>query len=508
LATPKVPEPPDTDSRRTPSAPLDESLLVASATELAARIRRGEVTSRQVVDTHIAHSRRVNLVINAIVEDRYDEARAEADAADAARRRTSPDALPPLHGVPCTIKESFSVEGMPNTAGLVSRRDVRAESDAPVVARLRAAGAIPIGVTNVSELCMWMESSNRVYGRSNNPYDPSRIVGGSSGGEGAIVGSGASPIGLGADIGGSIRMPAFFNGVFGHKPTGGMVPATGQFPIAHGDALRMLGTGPLARRAEDLWPLLRILAGPDGQDPACRPWRLEDPAGVDMRSLTVLDVQDDGKLAVDEDLRRAQRLAAEALAEAGAKVRRVSFEGFARATDMWSARLHAAGGPSFAELLGDGRADRSPGQLVRWARRRSPHTLPAILLAILETVPARLPGLAKKMLDAAWTLRAEVAAALGDRSVILYPVHPKPAPPHYEPLRRPFQVGYTAVFNVLELPATAIPLGLGREGVPLGVQVAANLGRDHLTLAVARVLEDAFGGWVPPWTAGRTRHGR
>src|SRR5207237_4871758 len=147
---------------------------------------------------------------------------------------------------------------------------------APTVGGLRAAGAIPLGVTNLSELCMWMESNNRVYGRTGNAYDPRRTAGGSSGGEGAIVGAAGAPFGLGSDIGGSIRMPAFFNGVFGHKPTGGLVPNSGQFPMAHGPALRYLTTGPIARHAEDLMPLLRILAGPDGDDAGCVAMELGD----------------------------------------------------------------------------------------------------------------------------------------------------------------------------------------------------------------------------------------
>ena len=145
----------------------------------------------------------------------------------ASRRADDPGALPPLLGVPCTIKESIALRGMPNCAGLLSRREHHATETAPAAARLLAAGAIPLGVTNTSELTMWIESANYVYGRTRNAYDPARVAGGSSGGEGAAIGSGGSPIGLGSDIGGSIRLPAFFNGIFAHKPTPGLVPNTG-----------------------------------------------------------------------------------------------------------------------------------------------------------------------------------------------------------------------------------------------------------------------------------------
>ena len=158
---------------------MSGDLTTFSAITLAQMIRDRKVSSREVVDAHIDKARTVNPTINAIVADRYDAAQREADAVDAGASQSSAQ---PLAGVPFTVKESFGLTGMPNTAGLVSRKGRLAQRDATIVARLRDAGAVPIGVTNTSELCMWMESDNRVYGRTNNPYDPSRIVGGSSGG--------------------------------------------------------------------------------------------------------------------------------------------------------------------------------------------------------------------------------------------------------------------------------------------------------------------------------------
>ena len=156
--------------------------------------------------------------------------------------------------------------GMPNCAGLVSRNQYRSTENAPTVQRMIDAGAIPLGVTNTPELCLWIETENRQYGRTNNAYSAKRTAGGSSGGEGAVVGSGGSPLGLGADIGGSIRLPAFFNGVFGLKPSPGVVPSTGQFPTTHTEiAAQMLTIGPIVRRAEDIWPMLKVIAGP-GRD--------------------------------------------------------------------------------------------------------------------------------------------------------------------------------------------------------------------------------------------------
>ncbi|MGZ3406031.1 MAG: amidase, partial [Polyangia bacterium] len=472
-----------------PETALDP-LLTVSGAELARRIRTRQVTARAVVEAHIARIEAVNPTINAVVARRYAEARAEADAADAriaaalAQAATGDasamSSLPPYLGVPCTIKECFALNGMPQSSGLVARKDLIATEDATTVARMRAAGAIPLGVTNVSELCMWYESNNRVYGRTNNPYDPSRIVGGSSGGEGAIIGAGGSPFGLGSDVGGSIRMPAFFNGVFGHKPTGGLVPGSGQYPRAHGEATRVVATGPLCRRAEDLWPLTQIMAGPDGIDEGATTMALGDPATVRLDRLTVLDIEDNGLNPVHPELKVAQQRVAEALARAGSKIRRVRFPSLRRSFDIWSSTLAAADDQSFSMLLGNGRRTRGALELVKWAARRSPHTLPAIGLAMLERVNDWAPARAARYVELGRTLRSQILDALGDDGVWLYPSYVTPAPRHYKPLWPPFNFVYTAIVNVMQLPATQVPLGLGSEGLPLGVQVIAGPARDHL----------------------------
>ena len=464
-----------------------DPLLLLSGTQIAERIRLRTLSSVDAVEAHIRQIERVNPALNAVVAERFDAAREEARRADA--RVASGDAgLPPFHGVPCSIKESFGVAGMPFTSGLVARMGAPAKADAVAVARLREAGAIPLGVTNVSELCMWMESNNRVYGRSNNPYDPRRTVGGSSGGEGAVVGAGGTPFGLGADIGGSIRMPAFFNGVFGHKPTGGLVDNAGQYPLPAEAAMRYIVSGPIARRAEDLAPLLRVLARAD----------IADPAAVDLAGLDVLTVEDDGRTEVTADLRGALRSAADALAARGARVRRAKFEGLARSAEIWSAMLDAAGGPSFSSMLGNGTEIGAKRELARWALRRSPHTLPAIALALVESVPKLLPDHSARFLALGAALKRELCEQIGPRGVMLYPPHPRPAPFHYRAMLRPWYAAYTAILNVMELPVTQVPLGLNAEGIPLGVQVASVHGNDHVTIAVAIALEHAFGGWVPP----------
>jgi fatty acid amide hydrolase 2 len=472
--------------------------LEMSGVALARAIREREVTSRAVVDAHIARIETVNPQIRAVVADRYVQARAEADAADE-RLATSTEDLPPLFGVPTTIKESFQVTGMPNTGGSHARRGIVSTSDATSVARIRAAGAIVLGVTNLSELCMWMESANPVYGRTGNAYHPDHIAGGSSGGEGSIVGAGGSPFGLGADVGGSIRLPAFFNGVFGHKPSPGLIPNSGQFPAVDPDGAFMLGTGPIARRAEDLEVLVRLLAGPDGEDVECRPMAFGDPATIDFAGMNVLNVVEDGVTGVHPALRAAQTRAADALTAAGAKVRRRTFHRLERAFDMWTASMSSGNERgSYRKLLGVQGWSALLGHALRPWELGGTYTLPSIVLGLVEDVGHLMPGRASFARAETAALKAELIDALGD-GVMLYPTWRAPAPKHGRPLLNPLSWVYTAAFNALGLPVTQVPLGFDARGLPVGVQVVTAPGNDHVSIAVALELERRLGGWTPPW---------
>jgi fatty acid amide hydrolase 2 len=470
--------------------------LTDSAIAIAAAIRSGRTSSRAVVDAHIELLERVNPTINAVIVPRYEQARAEADAADARIAAADDgDQPPPLLGVPCTIKESIALAGMPNCGGLLARADVRAETTAPVAQRLIDAGAIPLGLTNTSELCMWIESDNRVYGRTRNPYDPDRIAGGSSGGEGATIGAGGSPIGLGSDVGGSIRGPAFFNGVFGHKPSLGLVPITGAWPPPHGEVTRMVVNGPLTRRAEDLMPLLRILAGPDGIDPVAREIELGDPDTVSLDGLRVVISDHSVSRPIARDLAAAREQAAGALAAAGAKIERVSMRSMLRAYEPYLAAL-ADDDTGLAGLLAGEGADAVT--LRGLFSRNGPHTTPTrILLAAERAFSRSSPRRARKMIAWGRAFADEVQGTIGD-GVLLHPPYPAVAPRHGGTVGRFWWVQPMAVLNLAAVPVTQVPLGLNADGLPLGVQVAAGPGRDHVSIAVAQELERVFGGWVPP----------
>jgi fatty acid amide hydrolase 2 len=431
--------------------------------------------------------------------ERFDAARHEADAADVRIASRDDRELPPLLGVPCTIKESLSVKGMPNCAGLVARRDHRAETTAPAAQRLFDAGAIPLGLTNISELTMWIESDNRVYGRSSNPYDSSRAAGGSSGGEGTAVGSGASPFGLGSDIGGSIRIPAFFCGVFGHKPSNGLVPHTGSYPIPHGESKRLLSFGPLARRAEDLMPVLRILSGPDGADPLVtgEP-RLGDPASVSFEGLRVLISESAFVQPIKRELLAARERAAGALAAAGARLERVRLPKMRLAGEAYLAALSDAGNASLAEILEQ--EGEEPLTIRTAVRRGGPHTMPLKVFLLLEQANSfSSPRRVSKAIAWGRAYAREIAETIGD-GVLLHPPFANVAPRHGQTHGRLYLSQPMAVFNLAAVPVTEVPLGLGARGLPLGVQVAAAPGRDHVSIAVAMELERVFGGWVPPNT--------
>ncbi len=473
-------------------------LTQRSATAVARAIREGEVSSREVVEAHIELCERFQRRTGAIAVERFDAARREADAADARVAGAGADPLPPLLGVPCTIKESFAVKGMPNCAGLVARRDHRAQTTAPAAQRLIDAGAIPLGLTNISELTLWVESDNRVYGRSSNPYDPSRAAGGSSGGEGAAVGSGASPFGLGSDIAGSIRIPAFYCGVFGHKPSTGLVPHTGSWPLPHGEAKRLLGFGPLARRAEDLMPVLRILSGPDGVDPLVtgEP-RLADPAGVSLEGLRVVISEAAFVQPIGRELLAARERAAGALAAAGARLERVRIPSMRLAGEAFLAALNDGGSTSLAEILAQEGAE--PLTFGSALRRGGPHTVPLKALALLEWANRfASPRRVGKALAWGRAYAREIAETIGD-GVLLHPPLANVAPRHGRTHGRFYVLQPMAVFNLAGVPVTQVPLGIGSRGLPLGVQVAAAPGRDHVSIAAAMELERVFGGWVPPF---------
>lgn len=481
----------------------DNPLLMKSATTLSRMIRNKEVTSEEVVGAFIKRIKVVNPYLNAVVADRFDEAIEEAKKVDEILSHSeipdeySPENAPFL-GVPLTTKEAISIAGLPNTSGLLRRSKVISIKDADAIACLRKAGAIPIAVTNISELCMWYESNNLIYGRCNNAYHQGRMVGGSSGGEGCLQSSGGSAMGIGSDIGGSIRMPCFFNGVFGHKCSTGVVSNAGQFPNAKAGAQHFIATGPMVRFAEDIMPMFKLQVLDQHKDKL----KLDEP--VDVKKLKYFYMEDDGggliMSPVHPEIKEAVRKAAKHFESLGCEVRKVSIPELKQSLQLWQTMMTTSGDDTFCTLMANEGPPVNPfKELLLWLIGQRRHTLPAIGLGMVEKIKAR-DEVIENMKQKREELLERFQSLLSNDAVFLYPTHPIPAPYHNQPLVVIFNFAYTGVFNVLGLPATAVPMGLAKEeGVPIGLQVVGSRYQDRLCIAVARELETAFGGWVPPF---------
>ncbi len=474
-----------------------DSLLQVSAFDLGDRMRRGACSPVQVVQAHIARIEQVNPVLNALVAERFEQARAEAREAERRIQAASAsDELPPLLGVPCTVKEFVAVQGMPWTAGMRAREGVVADHDGTVVRRLRDAGAIVLGVTNMAEGGLWMEARNPVYGTTNNPWNLRHSSGGSSGGCGALVASGAVPFSVCADIGGSIRIPAAFCGTFGHKPTGRMVPVTGHEPRPHGQADALLCLGPLTRCASDLLPLLHLLAGPDGEDPLTRAFDIPREDTVDPAKLEVFPVESHPGVAIWPAARRAIRRSARALEKLGAKVHPPDTLDVGHGLLPWSTALMAAGTAGYREVLGDGQRIPLTREVLRYAVGRSRHSGIPLVVCLLEVLLDGLPSDDEGVMVRLVQHRQALERRLGPRGVILHPVWSRPAPRHRAAIFGPLDWVCTALFNALEFPGTVAPVGFSSEGLPTAVQILGPRGADARTIGVARLLEGALGGWT------------
>jgi fatty acid amide hydrolase 2 len=301
---------------------------------------------------------------------------------------------------------------------------------------------------------------------------------------------------MGSDIGGSIRLPAAFCGIAGHKPTGRSVPSTGHWPPLDGEHRAYLTCGPLARRVDDLATILGVVMGPDRAGHGfMRDVELADHRAIDLKKLTVYPLEHGGAPVVPA-LRDSVKKAAHALEARGARIERMRPDLLRRAHWIWAAMMSAEASTSYAELV-SGRRDL-PVVREMLKLRRSRHTFPVLATIALQRLLHRLPDRrSARLIAEGRAVARELAERLGDRGVLLHPPYARPAPRHGRALLRPLEFGFTAVFNVLELPATVVPTGVSADGLPLGVQVVGALGRDTLCLGVARALEEEFGVITP-----------
>lgn len=461
-------------------------LTAQGGMELVRNMRAGTVSPLEVMDAHIARIEAVEPRINALVIPCFGQAREEARRATERYAGGRRDDLPPLLGLPITVKDALAVGSVRFTAGSRRHAGRVAAGDAEAVRRMRAAGAIVLGKTNCAEMSASVETDNAVFGRTRNPWDLRQSAGGSSGGEGALIAAGGSPLGIGSDIAGSIRIPSALCGVIGLKPTPGRVPVDGHEPAAPAAMASWNCVGPMARRVEDLAAAFAVLSGGPVQ-----------PFGtIALKGRRVIAPEPLPLPSARKNIRTGVQNAAGALAGAGMAVTRDIRLPLMRAALECAAVMHREWLPQLRRDLGGERPVSILREIAaRWLGRN--RTVSAVLAGMTALSAAgpflRLTGYPHQ--GGLERIREEMLAAMGPGGLLIWPAFPSPAPRHgfaWTTRGLPF---YTGIFNALGFPAAVLPVGMSAEGLPLNAQIIGPPGEDETVLAAAAVVERAFGGW-------------
>ena len=457
-------------------------LAFSSAREAARAIRRRDVSSLEITDLLLGRIEKYNGKINAVVVPLFERARARAREADAALARGQ--TWGPLHGVPVTVKESFDVAGVASTWGNPEFADNVPQVDATVVTRLRQAGAIILGKTNVPFMLSDWQSFNEVYGVTRNPWDLARTPGGSTGGGAAALAAGLSYLSVGSDLGGSIRVPAHFCGVFGHKPSRDVVPGKGHAPPMPPAVLPDLGVqGPLARSAADLKLALEILGGPEAEEATAYRWTLPSARGEQLGDYRIGYVLDHPQATVSSDVKAVLSETVESLRRAGARLEEGWPEGvdpvqqrdtYLSLLELWIPwDFNGDGDGTWEASHADVQTELNQQMLARATWREYFRTHDAFLM---PTFP--------------------IAAFPHDHSGAR--IHDRTYSTSEGPRRAADLALWTSTANLLGLPATSAPVGLTPEGLPVGIQVLGPYLEDSTAIAVAGHVAEVRGGFRPP----------
>ena len=476
-----------------------------TAIGLSKALAKKEISALELTDHAIQRIERHDARINAVCVRDFDRARDAARAADAARGRGE---TRPLLGIPMVIKESFNLAGTPTTWGIPQQKDFRPKDDALTVTRIKEAGGVILGKTNVPLALGDWQSYNDIYGTTNNPYDLTRTPGGSSGGSSAALAAGYGPLSIGSDLAGSLRVPAFHCGIFAHKPTLALVPTRGHIPPPFPPSTLDRGivvAGPMARSAADLSLLLDVIAGPDPLE-AGKAYKLSlPPARHDaLKNFRVLVIDSDPVMPTNTVVRAAIERLVSNLGKAGVKVARESplWPDFAASSRLFMRMLFSFLAFTFPEDIYAG-AVATAADLPAQAASLQAERLRGIALSHRDWVIAET---ARAQLQAQWRVLFESFDA------VICPVMPTPAFPHdhapEQETRRidvdgnefaySDQMAWHGVANLTGLPATAIPVGFSPDGLPVGVQIIGPWLEDRTPLKLAELIERAFGGFVPP----------
>lgn len=472
-------------------------LTSLSATQIAELVRKRSISPVEVVEAHLARLEQLNPRLNAFVQ--VDGERALQQASSAERAVAAGKDVGPLHGVPVSIKSSIEVAGLRCEAGTKLRVGHVAQADAPLVQRLRAAGAIVLGTTNTPEFLMAWETDNLLYGRTNNPWDLSRTSGGSSGGEAAAIASGCSAGGVGSDGGGSVRVPAHFCGICGLKPTPGRIPATGHYPQSLGPFALLGVVGPMARTVSDLKLLFEVMQGSDIGDPSAAPvpvhwpeWSMKSERADALQKPRVAYFEDDGRTPVTAETRAAVCKSADLLRKAGFEVEPFCPDGLDKARELWWKFFGVAGAMLLAPVLNgrEGELSRILREFNDWVAQEPPHTAQSLLNTWIQRDMVRML----------------VFEQMQRFPVLLCPVASVPAFKHGE---RNWEIegksvhyldawSYCEWFNLLGMPGVVVPMSKSNYGSPIGVQIVTQPWQEEVALCVAEALERERGAWAGP----------
>ncbi|XP_012227011.1 fatty-acid amide hydrolase 2-like [Linepithema humile] len=487
--------------------PATNPLFTLSATTLAKKIRQREITSYEVVNEYIERIKEVNRHLNAVVDNRFEDAIIEAKICDEQLKTEKFDTETlekekPLFGVPLTIKEAIAVKGCSYTGGILNRKEIKATYDAPIIELIRNSGGILVCVTNTPEWCSGLDTMNPLYGRTYNAYDNRFTVGGSSGGEAALLGAGASLIGIGSDLAGSIRLPAMFNGIFGFKPTAGIIPTEGHLPRCEDIAyLKLLNLGPMTRYAEDLDLLMKALTSKCEHN-----LRLDVP--VDLKQLKVYYLQalDNtlGLLPISSEIKECILMAANHFKNHNIHTEQLPIEWPTTVIEITLAALFSV--KDTYSLLKDINDPMIYKYIITEFGKSllgmSSYTKQMLFNSMIlqKRVPFSTSDLSYYTKKGE-LLRQKLLDLLGENGVFICPTFRSSEIFANLILCESLNAAYCAIFNVLGFPAIQVPMGLNRDGLPIGVQVIAAPYQDRLCLVVAKELESAFGGWTPPSAA-------
>ncbi|HPQ67959.1 MAG TPA: amidase [bacterium] len=468
-------------------------IIEMDATAVLAAYRAGTLLPSQAVDAYIAHQQRFNGKLNAIVDERYAAARADAARCDELLAQGKPEGA--LFGVPMSIKEGFDVVGMHTTGGLVENRNRIAHTDANAVVRLKRAGAIILNKTNTPELCFCQETDNNLFGRSNNPWNLARTTGGSSGGEAALMAVGGAAVGFGSDIGGSIRLPAHFCGVVGFKPGAFAYPSGGHYAGKTAEHQEMLiGYGPLAKSVRDAMLVYAAV------HPSFRPPR---DASLPSR-LPVISFASFERTICSRETSRIHFQAQELLRERDAAIDTRPPVFMRRVADAWQLIMSEDKGSGVVDEVYPGRPRAYLHDLLRAKLGRRADHHPFLTWGILGT--QLFPPNDKQLrwaVDFAKDSTRQLAETLGETGVLLTPAYPTPAKKHGQVYGEIFSITmsfrkvmpFMALGNVLGLASLIVPCGFSDDGLPIGLQVATPVGNEATMFRVALLLEKAFGGY-------------